>query len=337
MTEWMVNLLKTPKVEVNLEQNDGIYWVRGWIYYPVPEADGEKVVSSWSFHVEGEIELLCEEELFEETDGGWSVRRTFLPLYSSEGLFIGGDEGRKNYKQLVDYLTEKFRARLETEVRNALTSEFWISNEDIVKLDLHDVKISLRIWGNSPPAFWFRTTIYMDLRLPVRLFYEKFSPNKDVTDSELSFLIDVVYDALPDELKDSVSVTRLLTEIFRVVKLEYRFTPQESWVQPVWEVKFVGSTGQRRAGLSTLDFEIPLPEEIAKTLLEHRGNPEGILETLIAYLVFFPEGEISIGKSNYYVEVHENDISGLSRIDVSPSELVNALRMFINYGLRGKD
>jgi len=332
MMEGTITLIENPNLMMVVEKSGNVYWVKGWVYYPVPDVRSDKVVTSWSLRVEGWISLLVEKVAEEKR---WTISRIFSALYPSRDIFIRNDEGEKNYERLVDHLNDKFKERLITEIRSAVTSKFQIDDSDIVKLNVINPKISLTRPKDRNPTVLFGVTVYITLRLPVKLFYERLSYSRKGTTSELSFFGDAVYEAVPDELKNPESATELLTETYPIVKREYKLIPQKGPVEvEIWSVDVpMGSTS--KAALSVMEFSIPLPKETAEALLKNRDNPEGILSNLVVFLSFFPDGKISIGKRDCYVRAHEVNEFEMFHKPASVMELTEALQMFSRHGLKG--
>jgi len=334
--EGTVILIENPKVKIVLEKSGGIYWVRGLVYYPVPEAYGEKVITRWFFRVEGEMSFLVEKVKMEE-ERKWSISRIISTLYSDRDIFLRDDEGEKNYERLIDHLEDEFRKQLDSEIRSTVTNKFQVKSGDIIRLLLFNVKIALRRPKNRVPVLSFGATVHMDLWLPVKFFYDELSDSKDEVNSRLFFFGEAAYRSLPRELKDSDSVTKLLTETFPIMKKEYRLIPQRGFGEvELWGIEILKEREFGRAALSTLDFQVPITKDFAETLLRSRGSPEEIVMKLITFLSFFPEGKLSVGKMNYYTKVHENNQFEMFYKTTSVSELVSALRMFYEYVLKGE-
>jgi len=330
--EGIVVLVENPKLRIVFERSGGVYWIRGWVYYPVPEADGDKVTSNWFFYVGGEIDLLVEKVETEE-EKKWTISRILSFFFLDRDIFIRDDTGETNYRQLIDFLVDEFRRRLETEIRSAIASELQMDNENITVLHILNPKISLRRPKSGHPTLSFGSTVSLNLTLPVRFFYEELSYNKEEVSEKLSFLGDVAYKALPDELKDPNSLTKLLTETFPIVKRGYRLVPQGVSTEfELWEVEVRGGSSSGRAGLSVLEFHVPVGKDFVETLLKSREDPKSIVSNLIVFLSFFPDGKIPTGDTHYYARVYEKNEFGMFHISVPVTELIEALRMFNTYG-----
>jgi len=330
--EGIVVLVENPKLRVILERSGGVYWVRGWVYYPVPEAVGDEVTSNWFFYVGGEMNFLVE-KIETEEERKWTISRILSFLFPDKDIFIRGDVGETNYERLIDHLVDKFRGRLETEIRSAIASELQIDNKNITMLHILNPKISLRRPKNGHPTLSFGSTVSLDLTLPVKFFYEELSYNKEEVSEKLFFLGDVAYEALPDELKDPNSLTKLLTETFPIMKRGYKLVPQGVSTEfELWEVEIRRKSSFSRAGLSVLEFHVPFGKDLVETLVKNREDPKSIVSNLIVLLSFFPDGKIPVGNTHYYARVYEKNEFGMFQITVPVSELIEALRMFNVYG-----
>jgi len=334
--EGTVILLRRPKIEIVLERSGSVYWVKGWVFYPAPGAAGDEVVTDWSLYIEGELPFLTEKKA-EERNKRWTISRLIAAFYPDRDIFIRDDEGERNDERLSDYLEDKFKRRLDVEIRSALIDKFGIDNDDIISLILDDPKVVLRRPKGETPYLEFRTLVYIKLRLPVKSFYKDFSPYRYDIRDRLSFLGEVAYRALPDELKDPDSVTKLLTETFPVVKSEYRLIPlRERTEVELWGVDIIETGTQDRPAFSYLEFKVPVTKDTAKGLLENRDNPEAVVMRLIAFLTFFPEGKLTVGRMNYYADIDiANQIENF-RNPAQVSDLIEALTMFYEYEIKGE-
>jgi len=331
--EGTVTLLKHPRIEMVLERSGGVYWVSGWVFYPVPGAVGDEVVTDWTLRIDGEMNFLVEK--VETTERKWTVSRLIAAFFPDKDIFIRNDEGERNYERLVDYLTDEFKRRLDNEIRSAITDKFGIDNNDIVNLNLVNTKIVLRRPKDGTPTLSFGTTVYTQLRLPVKVFYKDFSPYRIGLKSQLSFLEEPAYRALPDELKNPDSATKLLTETFPVVKGGYRLVPLKEHTEvELWGIDVIETDKGSRPALSYLEFKVPVTKNTAKALWENRNDPEGVVMRLVAFLSFFPEGKLSVGNMNYYAKVDIINQIEMFRNPTQISELIKALTMFRDYELK---